>query len=326
MIVERTPIPGLLVVRLDVHEDARGWFKENWQREKMVAAGLPDFGPVQNNVSFNARRGATRGIHTEPWDKFVTVTTGRVFGAWVDMREGDELRRDVLRRDRPGRGRLRAARGRQLLPDPRGRHRLQLPRQRPLAPGPGLPRARPRRPGRRDPVADPARGVRDLREGPAQPAARRGHPDAAAPDADHRGQRPARPGPGRRVPAGAHPVDRAELDLTDDGGGRRLAVARVRRGPQRGLLHRGRRRRDRRRPPRRLGRQRRRPRRAGPGRGAAPADAGALLHRLRLRRHRRGRTPRTSRSPRWASTARARRPATSRSPRRRATTCCAPRG
>jgi dTDP-4-dehydrorhamnose 3,5-epimerase len=91
MIVERTPVPGLLVVRLDVHEDARGWFKESWQREKMVAAGLPDFGPVQNNVSYNARRGATRGIHTEPWDKFVTVTTGRVFGAWVDMREGDSF-------------------------------------------------------------------------------------------------------------------------------------------------------------------------------------------------------------------------------------------
>jgi dTDP-4-dehydrorhamnose 3,5-epimerase len=83
-----TPVPGLVVLRLDLHEDARGWFKENWQREKMVALGLPDFGPVQNNMSFNARRGATRGIHTEPWDKFVSVATGRVFAAWVDMREG----------------------------------------------------------------------------------------------------------------------------------------------------------------------------------------------------------------------------------------------
>lgn len=86
--VETTPIPGLLVVRMPVHGDARGWFKENWQREKMVALGLPDFGPVQNNISFNASRGATRGIHTEPWDKFVSLATGRIFGAWVDMREG----------------------------------------------------------------------------------------------------------------------------------------------------------------------------------------------------------------------------------------------
>lgn len=86
--VETTPIPGLLVVRLDLREDSRGWFKENWQRDKMVALGLPDFGPVQNNMSYNAARGTTRGIHTEPWDKFVSVAGGRVFGAWVDMRNG----------------------------------------------------------------------------------------------------------------------------------------------------------------------------------------------------------------------------------------------
>jgi dTDP-4-dehydrorhamnose reductase len=87
--IEPTTIPGLLVVRLPVHEDQRGWFKENWQRQKMTSLGLPDFGPVQHNVSFNAHRGATRGIHTEPWDKFVSIITGRVFAAWVDMRDGD---------------------------------------------------------------------------------------------------------------------------------------------------------------------------------------------------------------------------------------------
>ena len=88
MHVETTPIPGLLVVRLDVHADARGWFRENWQREKMLAVGLPDFEPVQHNLAFNARRGTTRGVHIEPWDKLVSVVTGRVFGAWVDFRDG----------------------------------------------------------------------------------------------------------------------------------------------------------------------------------------------------------------------------------------------
>ncbi|MCV7252983.1 sugar nucleotide-binding protein [Mycobacterium hackensackense] len=83
-----TPIPGLTVWDLPVHGDNRGWFKENWQREKMVAAGLPDFGPVQNNVSFNDAVGTTRGIHAEPWDKLVSVASGRVFGAWVDLRTG----------------------------------------------------------------------------------------------------------------------------------------------------------------------------------------------------------------------------------------------
>ena len=37
--VSQTPIPGLLVISLDVRRDNRGWFKENWQREKMVALG-----------------------------------------------------------------------------------------------------------------------------------------------------------------------------------------------------------------------------------------------------------------------------------------------
>lgn len=87
--INRTNIPGLLVIELPVHGDSRGWFKENWQREKMTALGLPDFGPVQNNISFNAAPGVTRGIHAEPWDKFVSVGSGRIFGAWVDLREGE---------------------------------------------------------------------------------------------------------------------------------------------------------------------------------------------------------------------------------------------
>lgn len=86
--VTETTIPGLLIADLPVHGDSRGWFKENWQREKMLAAGLPDFGPVQNNVSFNDAIGTTRGIHAEPWDKWVSVATGRIFGAWVDLRDG----------------------------------------------------------------------------------------------------------------------------------------------------------------------------------------------------------------------------------------------
>ncbi len=73
-------IAGLEVHELAVHRDNRGWFKENWAGQKLV--------PVQQNVSFNARRGATRGMHAEPWDKWASVASGRVFGAWVDRREG----------------------------------------------------------------------------------------------------------------------------------------------------------------------------------------------------------------------------------------------
>lgn len=89
--IHETSIPGLLILELPVHGDSRGWFKENWQREKMLAAGLPDLGPVQNNISFNDEIGVTRGIHAEPWDKFVSVASGKVFGAWVDLREGESF-------------------------------------------------------------------------------------------------------------------------------------------------------------------------------------------------------------------------------------------
>ena len=88
--IEQTAIPGLLVIHLPVHYDSRGWFKENWQKDKMTRLGLPDFNPIQNNISFNKKKGTIRGIHVEPWDKLVSVASGKVFGGWVDMREGNK--------------------------------------------------------------------------------------------------------------------------------------------------------------------------------------------------------------------------------------------
>ena len=93
--VRTTAIPGLLVIDLELHGDARGWFKENWQRAKMTALGLPDFGPVQHSLAFNTAAGVTRGFHAEPWDKLVSVAHGRIFGAWVDLRTGDTFGRTV---------------------------------------------------------------------------------------------------------------------------------------------------------------------------------------------------------------------------------------
>lgn len=87
--VRETSIAGLFEVNLAVHGDNRGWFKENYQRDKLEALGLPCFEIVQNNISFNVERGVTRGIHAEPWDKYISVATGRVFSAIVDLRAGD---------------------------------------------------------------------------------------------------------------------------------------------------------------------------------------------------------------------------------------------
>lgn len=87
--LRRTSIEGLLHVALPVHADGRGWFKESYQRAKLEAAGLPPFQVVQHNVSYNAQVGVARGIHAEPWDKYISPAHGRVFAAIVDLREGD---------------------------------------------------------------------------------------------------------------------------------------------------------------------------------------------------------------------------------------------
>ncbi|HVX56995.1 MAG TPA: dTDP-4-dehydrorhamnose 3,5-epimerase [Candidatus Saccharimonadales bacterium] len=89
--VRETPIPGLLVVDLVLHEDARGWFKENYQQAKMEALGLPHFDAIQNNFSFNKQAGVTRGLHAEPWEKYTSLANGRAFCAWVDLRKGDSF-------------------------------------------------------------------------------------------------------------------------------------------------------------------------------------------------------------------------------------------
>jgi dTDP-4-dehydrorhamnose 3,5-epimerase len=87
--VRRTTIPGLLHVDLALLEDGRGWFKEGFQRAKLEAQGFPPFEIVQNNMSFNAEVGVTRGIHAEPWDKYISLAHGRAFAAVVDLRGGE---------------------------------------------------------------------------------------------------------------------------------------------------------------------------------------------------------------------------------------------
>jgi len=89
--VRETAIPGFYEIDLVLHGDNRGWFKENYQKQKMEALGLPKFEVIQNNFSFNAEAGVTRGLHAEPWEKFISVANGMVFGAWVDLRKGSSF-------------------------------------------------------------------------------------------------------------------------------------------------------------------------------------------------------------------------------------------
>jgi len=84
-----TEIPGLLIFDVTSIGDERGWFQEKYQKAKLVAAGLPpEFTVVQTNIAYNKNRGVARGFHAEPWDKYISVSSGKIFVAYVDLRSG----------------------------------------------------------------------------------------------------------------------------------------------------------------------------------------------------------------------------------------------
>ena len=101
--VQETSLPGFYTIDLAVHGDQRGWFKENYQAAKMTALGLPPFEIIQNNFSYNVERGVTRGLHAEPWEKFISLANGRVFAAWVDLRRGSSFGKTLTLELNPGR-------------------------------------------------------------------------------------------------------------------------------------------------------------------------------------------------------------------------------
>ena len=87
--ITETEIPGLLIIDLSLIGDERGWFQEKFQKQKLVEAGFPAwFEAKQNNISYNKDAGVVRGIHAEPWNKYISVVKGKIFCAFVDLRPG----------------------------------------------------------------------------------------------------------------------------------------------------------------------------------------------------------------------------------------------
>jgi dTDP-4-dehydrorhamnose 3,5-epimerase len=86
----KTPIEGLLIIKPDVYEDARGYFFESYNREVFLKHGL-DLNFVQDNES-KSKKGVLRGMHFQhpPFaqGKLVRVMRGRVLDVAVDIRKG----------------------------------------------------------------------------------------------------------------------------------------------------------------------------------------------------------------------------------------------
>nr|WP_166461812.1 dTDP-4-dehydrorhamnose 3,5-epimerase [Paracoccus alkanivorans] len=92
MKIDRTALPGVLVITPARHGDDRGFFSESWNRKSLEDAGvkLPDF--VQDNHSLSHRPGTLRGLHYQApphaQGKLVRCGRGRLFDVTVDARRG----------------------------------------------------------------------------------------------------------------------------------------------------------------------------------------------------------------------------------------------
>ncbi|HUP26085.1 MAG TPA: dTDP-4-dehydrorhamnose 3,5-epimerase family protein [Candidatus Limnocylindrales bacterium] len=103
LIVNDTRIPGVFVVDSPVYADNRGTFEEFLSHERLIQAGLPAFTVAQINVTTNTR-GATRGIHSEGWQKWASPLLGNFDIVVLDMRpEEKTLGQFVLVHTVPGR-------------------------------------------------------------------------------------------------------------------------------------------------------------------------------------------------------------------------------
>ncbi|SLN74230.1 dTDP-4-dehydrorhamnose 3,5-epimerase [Falsiruegeria litorea R37] len=91
MQVEQTALPGVLILTPQRFGDARGFFSESWNRQRMADQGITlEF--VQDNHSLSAMPGTIRGLHFQSpphaQDKLVRCGRGALFDVAVDIRKG----------------------------------------------------------------------------------------------------------------------------------------------------------------------------------------------------------------------------------------------
>ena len=89
MQIIETSLPGVLLIRPRVLQDARGYFMETFRENLFAAAGIRE-SFVQDNHSHSSR-GVLRGLHYQllhPQGKLCRVTRGEVLDVAVDIRVG----------------------------------------------------------------------------------------------------------------------------------------------------------------------------------------------------------------------------------------------
>ncbi len=89
MEIIQTSLPGVVVIKPQVHEDPRGFFSETYRADTLATAGI-HHNFVQDNHARSAR-GVLRGLHYQlqhPQAKLCRVAAGEVYDVALDIRLG----------------------------------------------------------------------------------------------------------------------------------------------------------------------------------------------------------------------------------------------
>lgn len=94
MNVQKTELPGVLVIEPQVFGDNRGFFFESYTKSKFSEIGL-DMEFIQDNHSLSVPKYTVRGIHFQKdptaQGKLVRCIRGRILDYAIDLRKGSEM-------------------------------------------------------------------------------------------------------------------------------------------------------------------------------------------------------------------------------------------
>lgn len=88
MKVEKTKLPGVVILHPRVFEDDRGFFMETYNQSSFAESGLPDEFKQDNHS--RSSKGVLRGLHYQhpQWQgKLVRAINGEIFDVAVDIRK-----------------------------------------------------------------------------------------------------------------------------------------------------------------------------------------------------------------------------------------------
>lgn len=93
MIIERTQLEGLYLLKPNIIEDERGLFTRTFCKKELVGFGFKKE-LVQFNHSFNTKKGTIRGMHFQlaPFTetKLIRCVEGSVWDVSIDLRKNSE--------------------------------------------------------------------------------------------------------------------------------------------------------------------------------------------------------------------------------------------